>query len=103
MTEEARPTQGDEQHNIGQVIEQRVDQALAFGIGRRAEGEADRAEPEIEHAGPFRRLEIIVPLRGCLGDDVDLAAIEAKPLIDLFLERLSRAFPPRSESHAHRG
>ena len=52
MTEEARPTQGDEQHNIGQVIEQRVERVLidvAVHIRAKAEVVVRRWEPMIKH------------------------------------------------------
>ena len=55
-----------------------------FLIGLRsggAEGEGDRPEIKIEQAVAVRTLDIIVPLRRCPRDQLDLACIEAEPFI----------------------
>ena len=59
----------------------RIDALLAVGIGRAAQRERDRTQPQFEQPVAARRLQIIMPLRRCPADQLDLPVVEPEPFI----------------------
>src|SRR5262249_13458475 len=71
----------------GKVVVGRLGQDLRNGCliglgGRGGEGECDLPESELEHAIATARLAVVVALRCCAGDDLDLAIIETETPVD---------------------
>ena len=75
----------------------RVDRGLIGLGGRRAEGERDLAEAELEQAIAAPRLAVIVALRRGAGEDLDLAIVESEAPIDRGDLRLDRALVRQEE------
>src|SRR3546814_3704641 len=72
------------------------DTALVRFRGRRREGQGDFTQPEIEQAVAASRLAIIVALRCCPAQYLDLAGVKAEPFVNARDLRLAGA---RSEEH----
>src|SRR5690606_6503553 len=69
-----------------------------IGFGRRgAERESDFAEAQLEQPVAATRLAIIVPLRGCPREDLDLPVVETEAAIDGRDLRLDRALVRQQE------
>src|SRR5688572_16712613 len=64
------------------LFENGVDQLLADGIGRAAEGKSDRPQTQLKQPVAMPGLQVVVPLRRCGGDQRDLTVIEAEALVD---------------------
>src|SRR3546814_9561658 len=72
------------------------DTALVRFRGRRREGQGDFTQPEIEQAVAASRLAIIVALRCCPAQYLDLAGVKAEPFVNARDLRLAGALDRKS-------